>query len=154
MKICCIGVEKLRKTAAIENLQLTDTYPQTGGVIWLDRHQVSRNDLEGVVVNAEDESRASGAVDETDEMLLAGCKLRIEIASRARGRIMPASVYDDAVCSGEIRLCLLVLVCVESCLMDVVLDKDWPQIYVPVTTGWTMDNEGSYRTLYSCKPLV
>lgn len=100
-----------------------------------------------MVIDAEDKSRAGRAVDQSKEMLFARCELRFEVTSRACGRVVSASVDDNAVCSGEICCCLFLLIGDERCLMDVVLDQDWSQVDVPIGTIWSVNNEWTDSTL-------
>lgn len=100
-----------------------------------------------MIVDAEDESRAGRAVDQPKEMLLTRGEFRLEVTSCACGRIVSTSVDDNAVCSGEICCCFLFVIGDERCFMDIVLDKDWSQVYVPIVTIWSVNNERTDRSL-------
>lgn len=125
----------------------TNSYSQTGCCIRFDRDQVSCNNLKGVIVNTEDKSRSRGAVDKPKEMLLARRKFDVGITPRSCSRIMAQAVHDNAICASKVCGCLLEIIRDKRCLMDIILDKKRTQIHVPVSTGWSVDDERSDGTL-------
>lgn len=129
----------------------TNTNSKTGRHKRLNGYQVVRDDGKRVIVNAENESRPSRAIDQPKEMLLARRELRLEVASRTCGRIVSTAVDDNAVRSSEICRCLLIRIRNERCLVDVVLDKDWSQVDVPICTVWSVNNEWTDRALSFCE---
>lgn len=100
-----------------------------------------------MIVDAKNKSRAGRAVDQSKEMLLARGEFRFEVTSCACGRIVSTSVDDNAVCSGEVCCCFLFIIGDERCLMDVILNEDWSQVYVPIVTIWSVNNEWTDRSL-------
>lgn len=110
-------------------------------------YQIIRDYCKRVIVDAKDKSRAGRAIDQPNEVLLARRELRFEITPRACGRVVPASVDDDAVCSGEVCRCFLVVIGNEGCLMDIILYEDGSQVYIPICTIWSVNDEWTDRAL-------
>lgn len=104
-----------------------------------------------MVVNAKDERCASRAVDKPKEMLLARGKFEVEVTPRSCGWIVAEAVHDNAVCSSEVRLRLLIFVRNKSCRMNIILDENRAEIHVPVTTAGSVDDEWSQRSLKLCE---